>query len=120
MGANVSDIRGTSDVITENQFLKILGEQGMVGLLLMFLLIWRLRAPGVEAGSNGAVAVPAAIAAVLTYCLLGNILDGLIVAVPFWTIAGVRLSEVRPRQTDAAFLYRWRRSGGVARTLTSC
>jgi hypothetical protein len=119
-GGYVSDMRGTSDVITENQFLKILGEQGTLGLLLMFLLIWRLRAPGVEAGSNGAVAVPAAIAAVLTYCLLGNILDGLIVAVPFWTIAGVRLSDVQPRQTDTAFLYRWRRSDGVARTLTSC
>jgi len=42
----------------------------------------------VGADSDGTVAVPAAIAAVLTYCLLGNILDGLIVAVPFWIIVG--------------------------------
>src|SRR5947208_3025536 len=42
-GGYVSDTRGTSDVITENQFLKILGEQGIAGLLLMMLLIWRLR-----------------------------------------------------------------------------
>jgi hypothetical protein len=119
-GGYVSDMRGTSDVITENQFFKILGEQGAMGLLLMLLLIWRLRRPGAEACSNGAVAVPAAIAAVLTYCLLGNILDGLIVAVPFWTLTGVRLSEVRLRQADTAYLYRGRRSVGVARPLTSC
>src|SRR5438477_5588935 len=64
-GGYVSDMRGTSDVITENQFFKILGEQGWLGLLLMLGLVWRLRKPGAEADSDGAVAVPAALAAVL-------------------------------------------------------
>jgi hypothetical protein len=119
-GGYVSDARGTSDVITENQFMKILGEQGLLGLLLMLGLMWRLKTPGMEAASDVAVAVPAAIAAVLTYCLLGNILDGLVVAIPFWMIVGVRLAEVRSWRTQTAFRYRWARPGAAPRTLTSC
>jgi hypothetical protein len=117
-GGYVSDARGTSDVITENQFFKILGEQGVLGLALMFALMWRLRTPGAEAGTDGAVAAPAAIAAVLTYCLLGNILDGLIVAVPFWTIAGVRLGQARAWSPQTALRSRGTRPA-AARVLTS-
>jgi len=116
-GGYVSDIRGTSDVITENQFFKILGEQGLLGLLLMFGLMWRLRTPGAEAGSDSAPAVSAAIAAVLTYCLLGNILDGLIVAVPFWIIAGVRLSAVPLQRMRANLSYRWIPSGEASQPI---
>jgi hypothetical protein len=106
-GGYVSDMKGTSDIITENQFFKILGEQGVMGLLLMLGLIWRFRKSGVEAGSEGSIAVPAALAAVLTYAMLGNILDGLIVAVPFWIIAGVRISEPAVGKTQLAFLNHW-------------
>jgi hypothetical protein len=119
-GGYVSELKGTSDVITENQFLKILGEQGLAGLAVMILLIWRLRTPGVEAGVNGSVAVPAAIAAVLTYCLFGNILDGLIVAVPFWTIAGLRLGELDIGQTEESLVDRWRPSGRSTEIMTPC
>jgi len=119
-GGYVSELKGTSDVITENQFFKILGEQGLVGLTFMMLLVWRLRTPGVEAGSNGSVAVPAAIAAVLTYCLFGNILDGLIVAVPFWTIVGMRVGELEVAQTNEGLADRWRPCVGSPESLTSC
>jgi hypothetical protein len=108
-GGYVSDVKGTSDVITENQFFKILGEQGFVGLLLMGAVLWRLRKSGVESGTDGEVAVPAALAAVLTYCLFGNILDGLVVAVPFWTLVGLRLSPPALPQMQGA-----RQSQGIA------
>jgi hypothetical protein len=118
-GGCVSDAKGTSDVITENQFFKILGEQGVLGLVLMFAMIRRLRTPGSEAGSeagsSGSVAVPASIAAVLTYCLLGNILDGRIVAVPFWTIAGMRMAE--PRRTQQVLAYAWPTRGRASHEL---
>jgi hypothetical protein len=117
-GGYVSDASGISDVITENQFFKILGEQGLLGLFLMFAVIWRLRMPGLEARCNGSVAVPAAIAAVLTYCLLGNILDGLVVSVPFWTIVGLRLGEPW-RQTQYCGAYAWARSGRAPQIVTS-
>lgn len=94
-GGYVSDRAGLSDVITENQYLKVLGEQGAIGLLLLLMVVVRLRRRGAEIHTKSGTAVPAAIIAVLVYCLMGNILDGLVVAVPFWILVGIRLTALR-------------------------
>lgn len=114
-GGYVSDRSGLSDVITENQYLKVLGEQGLLGLILLLSLVWRMRKPGAEIRSKGETAVPAAVAAVLTYCLLGNILDGMIVAVPFWILVGIRLTAL-PRRHPAVAPFRTQYGAASVRT----
>jgi hypothetical protein len=108
-GGYVSLQLGYSEIITENQYLKILGEEGLVGLSLFLLVIGCTllrhgpkidRLESIFPGTAVCLVIP------LLYLFVGNMLDGMTVAMWFWTIVGLRLSGlcVRQPQASGAFL----------------